>query len=141
MLLQRLKTISRLLLAAFFIVGGVMHFVASNFYVQLMPDYLPWHLELVYLSGVAEAILGAMLFLPRYSTYAAWGVIALLIAVFPANVFMATHHVQFTNLPSWMSQPSPTAAWMRLPFQGVFILWAYWHTKRDSVTGLFSQAE
>jgi len=60
----------------------------------------------------------------RYSRYAAWGIIALLIAVFPANIHMATH-------PELYSQISPIALWLRLPLQGVLILWVYWHTRPD----------
>jgi uncharacterized membrane protein len=103
------------------IVAGVMHFVDPDFYVKIMPRYLPWHLELVYVSGVCEIALGVLLLIPRCSRLAAWGIIALLIAVFPANIYI------------YQNQELLPAPWLlhflRLPFQGVFILWAFWHTK------------
>ena len=64
-----------------------------------MPPYLPWHRELVYISGVAEVVLGTALWLRRRRAIAAWGLIALLVAVFPANVHMALHPVQFPMMP------------------------------------------
>ena len=101
---------------------GIRHFTHPGFFVKLMPPYLPWHLALVYLSGVAEILLGAMLLVPRIRPYAAWGIIALLIAVFPANVHMAMHPELYPNL-------SPTLLYLRLPFQGVLIAWAWWFTR------------
>ena len=81
-------------MAAFYIVAGVNHFRAPEFYVAIMPPYLPWHLELVYLSGVAEIVCGVGLLIPRTRVLAAWATIALLIAVFPANI-----HVALNNVP------------------------------------------
>lgn len=98
-----------------------MHFVKPDFYLKIMPPYLPWHRELVFLSGVFEAALGLLLLVPRYSRLAAWGVIALLIAVFPANLYLFQHQ---DLLPA-----SPLVHLLRLPLQAVLILWAYWHTR------------
>ena len=120
--MQRLKTASKYLLAIFMIGAGTMHFVRPDFYIKIMPPYLPWHLELVYLSGFFEAALGLLLLVPRFSRLAAWGIIALLIAVFPANIYVYQHQ---ELLPA-----SPLVHLLRLPLQAVFILWAYWHTKR-----------
>lgn len=89
-----------------------------------MPPYLPWHLELVYLSGLLEILLGAMLLIPRYTTLSAWGLIALLIAVFPANIHMALNSDQYPSM-------SPLVLWLRLPLQGVLIAWAYWFTRTE----------
>lgn len=111
------------LLGFLFIVAGISHFVWPRFYVKIMPPYLPWHLPLVYLSGVAEVILGVLVLIPRYTVLAAWGLIALLIAVFPANLHMAMH-------PELYRRISPVALWLRLPLQGVLIAWAYWYTRR-----------
>jgi len=102
------KSISKFTLAIFMIVAGTMHFVNPEFYLKIMPPYLPFHEELVLVSGVCEILLGILLLIPKYSHLAAWGIIALLIAVFPANVYLYQ---------------------LRLPLQGVFILWAYWHTR------------
>ena len=86
-----------------------------------MPPYLPLHRELVYLSGVFEIALGVSLLIPRFSRLAAWGIIALLIAVFPANIYVYQHQELIPG--------SPILHFLRLPLQGVFLLWAYWHTR------------
>jgi uncharacterized membrane protein len=124
------KTVSRWLMAALYLSAGVMHFVNPWFFVQIMPPYLPWHWELVYLSGAIEIALGLLLLVPTTKRLAAWGVIALLIAVFPANVHMAMANVQFDPPPA-MGQPSPLANWIRLPMQLVLILWAWWYTRPE----------
>ena len=85
--MRGVKTASKYLLAILMIGVGTLHFVRHEFFVKIMPPYLPWHLELVYLSGFFEAALGLLLLVPRTSRLAAWGIIALLIAVFPANIF------------------------------------------------------
>lgn len=115
-----MKTFSKYLLAIFMIGAGVMHFVRPEFYLKIMPPYLPWHLALVYLSGVFESVLGALLLVPRTSRLAAWGLIALFIAIFPANIYVYQHQA---ILPA-----PPLVHLLRLPLQGLFILWAYWHT-------------
>lgn len=109
------------MLAIFMIGAGTMHFVNPGFYLRIMPPYLPLHDELVLLSGVCEVVLGVLLLVPRCSRWAAWGIIALLIAVFPANIYLYQHQ---DILPA-----SPIIHLLRLPLQGVFILWAYWHTR------------
>jgi uncharacterized membrane protein len=106
----------------FFVIAGINHFRSPDFYVRMMPPYLPLHRELVWLSGVAEVVLGVLLLIPRTSIAAAWGLIALLAAVFPANVQMALHPETFPSL-------SPAALWLRLPLQGVLIAWAWWLTR------------
>ncbi len=105
-----------------FIAGGVFHFIKPKLYLSIMPPYLPWHLALVYLSGVAEVILGLLLLFPSTQALAAWGLIALLIAVFPANVHMALNSTEFTPL-------KPIFLWLRLPLQAVLIAIAYGFTK------------
>jgi uncharacterized membrane protein len=121
----RVRVVLRWLLAVLMTAAGVMHFVAPRFYLPMMPDYLPWHLELVYISGVFEVLFGLGLLHPRTRTPAGWGLIALLIAVFPANVWMATH----APLPGL--DVSPLAAWLRLPFQALFMAWAWWVSRPD----------
>ena len=119
--MKRIKSVSKYLLALFMIVAGTMHFVNPGFFLKIVPPYLPLHNELVLLSGVCEILLGAALLIPRYSHLAAWGIAALLIAVFPANVYLYQNQ---DILPA-----SPIIHLLRLPLQGVFILWAYWHTR------------
>jgi len=121
--MNKMKTISKYLLSLSMVAAGTMHFVKPDFYLKIMPPYLPLHRELVYLSGFFEMALGLSLLISRLSRFAAWGIIALLIAVFPANIYVYQH-------PDVISI-SPIVGLLRLPLQGVFILWAYWHTKRD----------
>jgi uncharacterized membrane protein len=120
--MRRLKTVTRWMFGLLFIAAGINHFLATAFYISIMPPYLPWHRELVYISGVAEVVLGTALWLRRFRGGAAWGLIALLVAVFPANLHMAVHPEQFPMLP-------PLGLWLRLPLQGVLIGWAYWYTR------------
>jgi uncharacterized membrane protein len=113
----------RLAFAALFVLGGLGHFVATGFYVKMIPPYLPSHRALVLLSGVIEIVLGILLLVPRTSRLAAWGLIALLIAVFPANIHVYRHQEMFP-LP-------PMIHWLRLPMQGVLIAWAFAYTRRE----------
>ena len=125
--MSKIRTISKYLLALFMVGAGTLHFINPDFYLKIMPPYLPLHLELVYLSGFCEIALGVLLLVPRFSRFAAWGIIALLIAVFPANVYVYQHQ---DVLPA-----PPIIHLLRLPLQGVFILWAYWHTRRSDESG------
>ena len=119
--MKRIKPISKYLLAIFMIVAGTMHFVNPEFFLKIVPPYLPLHKELVLVSGVCEILLGVLLLIPKFSHLAARGIIALLIAVFPANIYL------FQNQD--LMPASPLVHFLRLPLQGVFILWAYWHTR------------
>jgi uncharacterized membrane protein len=118
-----LKRVAKILLGVFFILAGIGHFIRPDVYVKIMPPYLPRPLGLVYLSGICEAGLGILVLIPRYTRLAAWGLIALLIAVFPANLHMAVHPELYPGIP-------PMALWLRLPLQGVFIAWAYAFARR-----------
>lgn len=108
------------LMAAMYVLAGIWHFVRPRVYLAIMPPYLPAHRALVFWSGVAELGLGLALLIPQLRTWAAWGIIALLIAVFPANVYMATGD-KFRRIPGWVR-------WGRLPLQGLLIWWAYQYT-------------
>jgi uncharacterized membrane protein len=120
--MRKLKTILKYLLCVFFVAAGLNHFINPAFYLKIMPPYLPWHLFLVYLSGFFEVALGLLLLVPALSRAAAWGLIALLIAVSPANIQMAIN-------PELSPDISPVALWLRLPLQAVFIAWAFWYTR------------
>jgi uncharacterized membrane protein len=117
-----IKTFSRYVFAIFFVGGGFLHFAVPDLYIKIMPPYLPWHLTLVYVSGVAEILLGAMLMFSDLQRLAAWGLILLLIAVFPANIYLYQHQDLAPNI-------SPLLQLLRLPAQGLLILWAFWHTR------------
>ena len=120
--MRKTREILKWLFGVLFALAGANHFVHTEFYVRIMPPYLPWHTALVYVSGAAEITLGVMLFFRRVERLAAWGMIALIIAVTPANVQMALH-------PELYPGYSPLALWVRLPLQGVLIAWAFWFTR------------
>ena len=111
-------------LGVFFVAAGVNHFLSTDFYVPMMPPYLPAHLELVYLSGFFEILGGILVLVPRTRALAGWGLIAVLVAIFPANVHMALSPELFPDMPVF-------ALYARLPFQVVFFAWAYWATRPE----------
>ena len=114
------RTIARWTLAGVMVGIGVQHFVSPQLFVAIMPRSLPLPLTLVYVSGVCEVLGGIGLLVPRLRKAAGWGLIALYLAVFPANVNMAIN-----NLPLGGSH-YPLLLWARLPVQAVFIAWAWW---------------
>ena len=119
-----MKTALRWLLTAFMVLAGLNHFISPAPYVAIVPSALPAHLALVYLSGVAEILGGLGLILPATRRLAAWGLIALFLAIVPANINMALHHLPMggNDLPTW-------ALWLRLPLQVVLIAWAWLYTR------------
>ena len=116
------KQITIYLMSLFYIFGGIKHFTIVGWYMKIMPPYLSYHKELVYLSGAFEIILGIMLVFEKTRFLSGWGLILLLIAVFPANIYLAQTNGAAMNI-------SPVLAWGRLPFQAVLIAIAYWHSK------------
>jgi len=116
-----IKAISKCLLAILMIAAGTLHFANTEFFLKIVPPYLPLPKELVLASGICEILLGFLLLIPKCSRWAAWGIIVLLIAVFPANLYLYQNQ---EILPA-----SPIMHLLRLPLQGVFIVWAYWHTR------------
>ncbi len=119
-----MKTALRWLLTAFMVLAGLNHFIAPAPYVAIVPAALPAHLALVYVSGVAEILGGLGLILPSTRRLAAWGLIALFLAILPANINMALHHLPMggNDLPTW-------ALWLRLPLQAVLIAWAWLYAR------------
>jgi uncharacterized membrane protein len=119
-----MKKLFLILMSIFYIVAGFNHFKNPQFYLDMMPPYLPAHAVLNMLAGVIEIILGIGLLFVKSRRASAWGIIALLIAIFPANIYMYTNNISpgGTAVPEW-------AALLRLPFQLVFIGWAYVYTK------------
>jgi uncharacterized membrane protein len=123
------RTGFRWLLVILMFSGGVLHFVAESFFVQIVPPQLPAPRLLVWISGVAEMALALALIPMRTRRLAGYGLVALLVAVFPANIYMAVANVQLHDMPSWFHQPSALGLWLRLPLQLVFIAWALWVSK------------
>lgn len=126
--LRRLRRPLLFVMGPLYVVAGVLHFVVPELYVQIVPPILPVPLALVYLSGIAEIAAGVGVLLPRTRRYAAWATVAVLVAIFPANVYMATHGVVVEGMPGG-GDPSELVRWGRLPVQGVLILWALWYTR------------
>lgn len=124
--MRPVRNLLKWLLGVLFVLSGANHFLNTPFYVSIMPPYLPWHTALVYVSGVAECALGAMLCTPRWERLAAWGLIGLIVAVTPANLHMALH----TEL---YPQYSPVLLWVRMPLQGALIAWVYWYTRTPRI--------
>jgi uncharacterized membrane protein len=113
-------TIGRVLLAAFFIAGGVMHFVLPDAYARVMPAWLGWHAELVAISGVCEIAGGVGVLVPQVRRAAGWGLIVLSIAVLPANVQMLLDGLEGSR-PAWQI----ALLVLRLPLQAALIWWIW----------------
>lgn len=124
---SRIKAVFRILLGVAMIGVGVTHFTGPEPFVRMVPAFLPAPLALVYVSGAAEIAGGAGLFVPKLRRAASWGLVALYVAVFPANLNMAIH-----GLPLGDYHAPPFALWARLPLQLVLIAWALWVGKPDT---------
>ncbi len=113
-------SVARISLALFFLLSGANHFLSPSFYLAVMPPYLPWHVQLVAISGVAEIAGGVGVLLPQTRKLAAWGLIALLVVVLPANIQAISTGMMIAGraVPHWM-------LWMRVPLQAVLIIWVY----------------
>jgi uncharacterized membrane protein len=119
------KLVLKYALGLSFVAAGLNHFVDPDFYLKIMPPYLPWHLFLVYVSGLFEAVLGMALLIKRSTRSAAWGLMALLVAVYPANIHMALNHELYPEYNQAM-------LWVRLPIQVVLMAAVYWYTRGDA---------
>ena len=125
--MSRTKHILLWVMAGAYCFAGFNHLMNPEFYLAIMPPGLP-HANLLHvLSGLIEITLGVFVLEPRTRVFAAWGLIALLIAVFPANVHAALENIG----PGGPGTGAGVANWIRLPFQAVFILWAWWYTRPD----------
>ena len=116
------KRLGLLALGFCFVLAGGNHFHNPHFYLRIMPPYLPAHLELVYLSGLFEILGGVGVLVPRIRRLSGWGLMLLMLAVFPANIHMAVHPELFSKLPT-------LALYARLPLQLLLIYWAWWATR------------
>jgi len=122
---SRVKTFFLILLSVFFTYAGIDHLISPDFYVSIMPPWIPAHLELVYLSGVFEVMGGVGVLIPRFRAFAGAGLVALLIAVYPANLHMAFNPHLFPDIPV-------VALYIRLALQFLAFYWAYTVTRPDS---------
>ena len=116
--------LGRIVMGVLYVAAGAGHFIVTRAYMRIMPDYLPGHRELVLISGVAEIAGGLGILYRPTRRAAAFGIIVLLIAVSPANLWMAQHPERFPNIPQWIS-------WLRLPLQLPLIWWAFQYARPD----------
>ena len=124
----RLRQSGLLFLILLFLLTGINHFSNPNFYVSIMPPYLPLHAELALIAGFFE-ILGALgLLFSQTRKMSGYGLLVLLIVIFPANIHMAIH-------PEYFPEYSALSIYLRLPLQFVFIAWVYWATLRKKAIG------
>jgi uncharacterized membrane protein len=104
--------------AVFYLAAGSLHFIKPEQYLRIMPPYIPWHAAMVRVSGAFEILGGLGLLLPATRRAAAWGLVVLLIAVFPANLYMALHPIE-----AGAAGIAPVLRWGRLPLQALLIWW------------------
>ena len=112
---------SIIIMSIFYVGVGIKHFTNPMWFIKIVPPILPYKLSLVYISGFFEILFGILILFPNTRYIAAWGLILLLIAVFPANIYLAMTNGAALNT-------TPLVAWGRLPFQFIFIAIAYWHS-------------
>ena len=125
-MLMYFKYISILIMSIFYINVGMKHFTDPSWFLHIIPPSLsPIGLELVYISGYYEIVFGTMLIVPMFRKMGAYFLILLLLAVYPANLYLA-----FYDQPQQLIGISSFAAsWVRLPIQFIFLGLAYWHSK------------
>ena len=121
------KNISIYIMSLLYILVGIKHFSDPNFFLKIMPEYLNYHLELVYISGFFEILFGILLIFKKTRFFGAWGVFILLICVFPANIYLYNSEAAQIALNISKSQ-----ALIRLPFQIPLLILAYWHSNEKS---------
>jgi uncharacterized membrane protein len=127
-------------MGATYVVAGIAHFLAPKRFAEAIPPSFPRPVGLVYLSGIAEIILGVGVAWRRTRRPSAWGIVALLVAVFPANVHLARSDTLNDLVPESLVAPARVAAWVRLPFQGVLIGWALRYARADEAEATASEA-
>ncbi len=116
-----IKSFLIIISSIFYVIVGIKHFIEPEYFLSIVPPYLPYHLELVYISGLFEILFGLLILFPKYRYYGAIGLILLLVAVFPANIYLA----QSKEAQEALGATQEIATW-RLPIQGVLIWIAYY---------------
>lgn len=121
--LNQRRELLRVIFSVALIIVGITHFIRPEQYARIVPPVFPAYIS-VYVSGVFEILGGIGLMIPSVSVLAAWGLIALFIGVFPANIYMTLHNIKIEGIPQ-----NQILYWARLPLQAVLIAWAWWYTK------------
>lgn len=137
----RRKRPLRRAMGAAYVIAGIAHFAAPSAFARVVPPELPRPRALVFLSGTAEIALGVGVQFDRTRRASAWGIVALLVAVFPANVYTVTDGVTAEFVPDRLAGVARAAAWARLPLQAVLVLWAWWYALPESGSGGRVEAE
>ena len=119
-----IKSFLIIISSIFYVIVGIKHFIEPEYFLSIVPPYLPYHLELVYVSGLFEVLFGILILLPKYRYYGAIGLILFLIAVFPANIYLAQNEIAQEAIGATQE----IAIW-RLPIQGILIWIAYFIRK------------
>lgn len=116
------KNLSLIIFVIFYVASGLNHFLNPQFYLRLMPSYIPFPTEIIYLSGVIEIVLGVGAGIPRFRARSAWAVIFMLISFMPVHIHMLIHPDLYPDVPE-------VGLWLRIVIQGVLIWWAYCYAK------------
>ena len=124
----KLRQTGLFFLILMFLLAGANHFSNPNFYVSIMPPYLPFQSELSYVAGFFEIIGAVGLLFAQTRKIAGYGLVILLVLIFPANIHMALH-------PEYFPEYSKLTIYLRLPLQFLFISWVYWATLRKKAIG------
>ena len=119
-----IKSFLIIISSIFYVIVGIKHFIEPEYFLSIVPPYLPYHLELVYISGLFEILFGLLILFPKYRYYGAIGLTLLLVAVFPANIYLA----QSKEAQEALGATQEIATW-RLPIQGILIWIAYYIRK------------
>ncbi len=120
-----IKKVSLWVLIGGYLAAGINHFRNPASYINIIPAYIPYPVIANILSGAAEILLALLLLFPKTRHYAAWGIIAMLIAFLPVHVDMIIK----APMPLGSITVTPLLAWLRIFFQPVLIIWAWWYTK------------
>ena len=122
-----LKALCLLVLSSIYISVGVKHFTNPDYFLAIMPPYIPYHKFMVYLSGLLEIVFALMMIFKKTRFYGCWGIIFLLIGVFPANIYLYN-----SEIPQKILSITKHEALIRLPYQLPLLLFAFWHSKKSS---------
>ena len=122
----KMKRALKILLIIFWIGSGINHFRIPDFYLNLMPGYIPWHETMIYLSGMTEIAAGIMVAIPKTRRYGVWFIQAHLL------IFMTVHVHMIQNAASLYPEIPLIGLWIRLPIQALFATWAWWSTTADA---------
>ena len=127
-MISHIKFCTIVIMSLFYMGVGLAHFISPEKFLLIMPPYLPYHLELIYISGFIEILLGVLLLIKRWRVFAGVGLIILLISVFPANIYLYSSDIARDAY----GQISKSDALIRMFFQLPLVMIAYWHSQKNT---------